>query len=91
MPRGAANGFDMVDRKRGPRNEANPQAEYALLRSPIERGPRPEVVCVEFDEIGNPLDDEHPERLAEVVMMLKKSGFAFAHVEDSNALFLRRA
>jgi hypothetical protein len=50
-------------------------AEYALLRSPIERGPRPEVVGAEFDEIRNPLDDE----------------CAFAHLDDSNALFLRRA
>ena len=62
-----------------------------MLRSLIERGPRPEVVCVESDEIGNPLDDEHPERIAEIVMMLKKSGYAFAHLEDSNALLLRRA
>jgi hypothetical protein len=49
--------------------------EYPLSRSPIERGPRPEVVCMEFDEIRNPLDDE----------------YAFARLEDSNALFLRRA
>jgi Methyltransferase FkbM domain len=64
-------------------------AEYAVLRNLVKRGPRPEVLCVEFDEIRNPLDDDHPERIAESVDLLKRSGYKFAHLENSNALFVR--
>jgi hypothetical protein len=65
-------------------------AEYAVLRSLVGRGPLPKVLCVEFDEIRNPLDKNHPERISATVEMLKKSGYRFTHLENSNALFLLR-
>lgn len=65
-------------------------AEYAVLRNTMTRGPRLEVLCVEFDEIRNALGGDHQQRIAEAVEMVKAAGYMFARLEDSNALILRR-
>jgi hypothetical protein len=64
-------------------------AEYPVLRNLIARGPLPQVLCVDFDEIRLPLDAGHLRRIGQSVQMLKKTGYKFAHMENTNALFLR--
>ena len=63
-------------------------AEHRVLRNLIARGPLPQVLCVDFDEIRLPLDADHLKRIRQSVQMLKKTGYTFAHLENANALFL---
>jgi FkbM family methyltransferase len=63
-------------------------AEYAVLRNLIAQGPLPEVLCVEFDELLNPIDTNHPARISDAIGMLKDSGYKFVHLDRCNALFL---
>jgi len=63
-------------------------AEYEVLKNLAEEGPRPEVLCVEFDEIRNPADEGHLERIKGTVALLKRAGYRFCHLEQSNALFI---
>jgi FkbM family methyltransferase len=64
-------------------------AEHTVLKNMVEVGPRPSVLCVEFDEIGNPLDGGYMERILDTMQMLKEAGYKFRHLENSppNALF----
>jgi len=66
-------------------------AEHAVLKNVVEDGPRPSVLCVEFDEVGNPLDGGYMERILDTTQMLKKAGYKFRHFDSSipNALFLQ--
>jgi FkbM family methyltransferase len=66
-------------------------AEYEVLRSLVKEGPWPQVLCVEFDEIRNPLDRKYLERIEESVGLLKKAGYRFIHLEKSNALFVQES
>jgi FkbM family methyltransferase len=63
-------------------------AEYSVLRNLIERGPLPQVLCVDFDEMRLPLDGDHLKRIRQSVQMLNKTGYKFSHLENTNALFL---
>jgi hypothetical protein len=63
--------------------------EHAVLQNVIARGLLPNVLCVEFDEIRNPLDSGYMGRIRETIHMLKTSGYRFRHIENSNLLFLR--
>jgi FkbM family methyltransferase len=63
-------------------------AEYAVLKNMVASELRPGILCVEFDEIINPLDGDFMERILDAVRMLKGAGYRLRHVEDSNALFL---
>lgn len=63
-------------------------AEYSVLRSLVARGPLPQVLCVEFDEIRIPLDGGYLNRIHDSVQMLKNAGYKFAHLDNANALFL---
>jgi FkbM family methyltransferase len=64
-------------------------AEYEVLRDVATHGPHPPAICVEFDEIRNPADGQFWGRIAEAVDVMKKAGYRLAHVEQSNAMFLR--
>jgi FkbM family methyltransferase len=64
-------------------------SEYAVLGNMIENGLLPHVLCVEFDELRNPLDGGVMERILSQVKQLAKSGYKFRHLENSNALFVR--
>jgi len=64
-------------------------AEHEVLKSMAAEGPFAQVLCVEFDEIRNPLDDGYYERIAQSVEVLKKVGYHFVLLDESNALFLR--
>ena len=63
-------------------------AEYSVLRNLTARGPLPQVLCVDFDEMRLPLDADHLKRIRQSVQMLKQTGYKFAHLENTNALFL---
>ena len=64
-------------------------AEYPVLKDLIDSGFRPRVLCVEFDEIRNPLKSGYMERILDAMHMLQDAGYKFRHIEDSNTLFLR--
>ena len=64
-------------------------SEYAVLGNIIENGLLPNVLCVEFDELRNPLDGQVMDRILNQVDQLAKSGYKFRHLENSNALFVR--
>lgn len=65
-------------------------AEYEVVKNLMKEGPQPEVLCVEFDEIRNPLDAKYLERIQEVILLLKENGYCFAELDRSNALFVKR-
>jgi FkbM family methyltransferase len=64
-------------------------AEYAVLKNIVDTGLLPEVLCVEFDEAANPLNLRARKRIAEVIGLLKGTGYVFLHCENGNALFVR--
>jgi hypothetical protein len=64
-------------------------SEYAVLGNIIESGLLPNVLCVEFDELRNPLDGGVMDRILSQIDQLAKSGYKFRHLENSNALFVR--
>jgi hypothetical protein len=63
-------------------------AEYNVLADLLKSKMHPPVLCVEFDEIRNPLKSGHMERILENIQMLKQAGYKLRHIEQSNALFL---
>lgn len=63
-------------------------AEYTVLADLLKSNMRPTVLCVEFDEIRNPLKNGHMERILESMQMLKQAGYKLRHIEQSNTLFL---
>jgi FkbM family methyltransferase len=64
-------------------------SEYAVVANIIESGLRPPVLCVEFDEIRNPLDGKLMNRIRSTIKLLGNAGYKFRHLENSNALFVR--
>jgi FkbM family methyltransferase len=63
-------------------------SEYAVVANIVEDGLRPKVLCVEFDELRNPLDSGYMGRILGLIELLKSSGYQFRHLEASNALFI---
>jgi FkbM family methyltransferase len=66
-------------------------SEYAVLRNIMKKGPWPKVLCVEFDEIRNPIDSSLMDRIQSTLDLLGESGYRFRHIENSNALFVRQS
>jgi FkbM family methyltransferase len=64
-------------------------AEYAVLGNILESGRFPSILCVEFDEIRNPIDNALMERILRYLDLMAKCGYKFRHIEHSNALFVR--
>jgi FkbM family methyltransferase len=63
-------------------------AEYVVLKDMVKRGIKPRVLCVEFDELRNPLKGNYMRRIRDLVLMLKQAGYKFCNVEQSNTLFV---
>lgn len=63
-------------------------AEYAIVSDILRHGPRPRTLCFEFDELRTRLDGGYFGRIRTTIQTLKASGYRFAHIEASNALFL---
>ncbi len=66
-------------------------SEYAVLRNIVKKGPWPKILCVEFDEIRNPIDNSLMERIQSTLDLLGEFGYKFRHIENSNALFVRQS
>jgi FkbM family methyltransferase len=64
-------------------------AEYEILASLIDGNIRPAVLCVEFDEGFNPLDDGYLPRILNMVSRVKACGYRLTYVDGWNATFVR--
>jgi FkbM family methyltransferase len=64
-------------------------SEYAVLGNILENGPQPGVLCVEFDELRNPLDGGLMDRIEKIVGAMQQAGYKLRHIENSNTLFTR--
>jgi FkbM family methyltransferase len=64
-------------------------AEYEILASLMDDNIRPAVLCVEFDEGYNPLDDGYVSRILNMVSRVKASGYRLTYVDGWNATFVR--
>ncbi|NJN70806.1 MAG: FkbM family methyltransferase [Nitrospira sp.] len=65
-------------------------AEYEILASLVDGHIRPDVLCVEFDEGYNPLDDGYLPRILNMVSRVKTCGYRLTHVDGWNATFVHR-
>ena len=64
-------------------------AEYEILASLIDCNIRPAVLCVEFDEGYNPLDEGYLPRILKMVSRVKACGYRLTYVDGWNATFVR--
>jgi FkbM family methyltransferase len=65
-------------------------AEYAVLNDILKKHVEIEVICVEFDELFNPLDEKYLERIREMILKIEKSGYRLVNVDQSsNYTFIR--
>ncbi len=63
-------------------------AEYEILASLVDGRIRPAVLCVEFDEGYNPLDDGYMQRILNMVTRVKACGYRLTYVDGWNATFV---
>jgi len=56
-------------------------AEYEVIKSFVREGIRPTVVCIEYDEAFNALDDGYKLRIRESLDLLIKSGYSLFHLD----------
>jgi FkbM family methyltransferase len=64
-------------------------SEYIVLENVVQSGLLPRVLCVDFDEIWNPIDSALMERILATIDLLANSAYKFQHVDNSNSLFVR--
>ena len=64
-------------------------AEYEVIESFLARDIQIRMLCVEFDEGHNPLDENYQWRIQACANLLKKGGYRPVFVEDWNVLFLK--
>jgi FkbM family methyltransferase len=64
-------------------------AEQAILKNLVGSGIPAKVLCVDFDEMRKPLDNQYMNRISESIDLLKSAGYMFMHLEKANALFVR--
>ncbi len=65
-------------------------AEYEILASLVDGHVRPVVLCVEFDEGYNPLDDGYLRRILNMVARVKAGGYQLTYVDGWNATFVHQ-
>ncbi len=63
-------------------------AEYEVLRSLVDEGVRPGILCVEFDEGFQPLDGGYLARILSHVRLIKNQGYLLTHLDSWNATFV---
>lgn len=54
-------------------------AEYAVIESIVKQKPQIKVLCIEFDEVHQPLDKHFMKRINEAALSLQKNGFVPVH------------
>lgn len=66
-------------------------AEYEILDSLVDGDIRPTILCVEFDEGYNPLDEKYMSRILNMVSAVKACGYQLTHVDGWNATFIHHS
>jgi len=65
-------------------------AEYKVLNSIIEDDLNIDIICVEYDEYFNPLDDDYKSRIIHSVNLLLSSNYRLVHSEgNGNYTFVK--
>jgi FkbM family methyltransferase len=54
-------------------------AEYVVLKDVVDSGLKPKAICVEFDEIRNPLKSGYLGRISGAIQLLKNAGYRLRH------------
>lgn len=65
-------------------------AEYEILTSLLDGNIRPAILCVEFDEGYQPIDDGYLSRILNQVQRIKQGGYVLTMVDGWNATFVCR-
>lgn len=65
-------------------------AEYCVVESFLKDGIDVGMVCIEFDEGHNPLDQYYQERILTCVALLRAHGYRALCLDDWNMTFVRR-
>ena len=66
-------------------------AEYAVLRSILEDHLQVGIICVEYDEVHNAIDDRYIHRIRRSIRELRKAGYVIvAKDEQQNYTLVRR-
>ena len=66
-------------------------AEYEVINYLLDEKVPVDILCVEFDEVYNPLDGKYPIRINETVQRLRKEGYAILYTDDyCNLTFVKR-
>jgi len=65
-------------------------AEYRILKSIVREKLQISIICVEFDELHHPLDDNAEERVATAIRELLDFGYELICVEACNYTFLKK-
>lgn len=63
-------------------------AEYEILTSVLDNQVRPTVLCVEFDEGYQPLDDDYVSRIQSMVSRIKAEGYRLTYIDGWNTTFV---
>jgi FkbM family methyltransferase len=63
-------------------------AEYKVIQSILEDQITVKVICIEFDEISNPVDDQGFQRIRKAILDLKNAGFKIGHIDDNLNIML---
>jgi FkbM family methyltransferase len=66
-------------------------AEYEVLRSLLDGVIRPRILCVEFDEGFQPVDDEYLDRILSHVQRLKTEDYLLTYLDRWNLTFVHRS
>ena len=63
-------------------------AEYEVLTSLLDGNIRPTILCVEFDEGYQPIDDGYVSRILNQVQRIRQAGYRLTMVDGWNATFV---
>ena len=63
-------------------------AEYEILSSMLDNNIHPAIVCVEFDEGYQPIDDGYMTRILNQVRHMKTQGYLLTHIDGWNVTFV---
>ena len=63
-------------------------AEYEILSSMLDSNIRPAIICVEFDEGYQPIDDGYLTRILNLVRRMKTQGYLLTRVDGWNVTFV---
>ena len=66
-------------------NEAN--SEYGVIESILQSDDRPEVICMDFDEVNNVIDIHTRRRVKKVFTSLRECGYRLLQVDGDSVVF----